>query len=257
MSGIDALPPGPIPFGPWLLVLARLSGTAAMTPLFAAVPMTVRACLMAAAGAALTGLVTSAPAGTPPDTMPLVVAIPSEFALGAALGLGIQLALASMAVGARLLDVQIGYAMGQVLDPATQLQLPVLSAAFNRLALLLFVLMDGLHGVLRGLVLSFDGIPAGTPWPTDRAALILIHQLGAQFSLGFAMVAPMAACLLLTEIGLAAVARSAPQLNVFMLGLPVKIGIGLACLAAWLPGQLGLVARMHDTLFQGWEALFQ
>ena len=243
----------------WLLALARLSGTLAMTPVFAAapVPMPVRACVLAAFSVVLAGLVPRPSVALPPLGLALAGPLLTELAFGALLGLGIQLAFTAMAVGARVLDVQMGYGMGQVMDPATRTQLPVLSAAFNRLALLLFVLMDGLHGVLRGLALSFERVPLGSAWPLDIVASTMTRQVAAQYSLGFAIAAPMAACLLLTELGLATVARSAPQMNVFMLGLPLKVCVGLACLAAWLPGQLSLVQRIHGTLFRGWEVLFQ
>jgi len=240
-----------------LLLATRLGGLLLMTPPLggAAIPPTVRVAFVFALAAMLAPLAPPLPA--PLELGSLLAAAIGEFALGATMALGVSLAFAMFSVAGRLLDVQIGFGIGQVLDPLTRQQLPVLSGAFNQLALVAFFVADAHHGLLRGLVLGIERFPPGTGWPLGQAIAPLMQQVSAMFSLGFAMVAPVVFCLVLVELGLGVVSRNLPQMNMFALGIPVKVVVGLAGLALWIGGSASVIARSHASIFKGWEALFR
>jgi flagellar biosynthetic protein FliR len=178
-----------------------------------------------------------------------------ELGLGMAMSLGLHLAFAMFSLGARLLDVQIGFGMGQVMDPLTRQQLPVLTGAFTQMALVLFFSADGHHALMRGLALSVDRFPPGSAWWNHDSALVILQQAGGLFSLGFAMVAPVVACLMLVDLTLGLLARNLPQMNVFALGVPLKVGVGLATLSVWVAVSGPVVARIESAVFSGWEVL--
>lgn len=187
----------------------------------------------------------------------LLSAAASEAALGAAMALGLQMASASVATGARLLDVQFGFGMGQVLDPATRRQQPVLSALFTRCAVLLFLLVDGHHAMLRGIVASLQALPPGTPWPIDSVGPLALQQGARMFALGAAFALPVAGMLLLTEIALGAIARSVPQINTFLIGMPVKILVGSTALVAWSMAAAPMMHAPFGAAIANWEGLWR
>jgi flagellar biosynthetic protein FliR len=242
-----------------LLLATRLAGMLSMTPPLgsASIPASVRVTFVLALAAALAAGASTHAVAASIGTGAWVVAVLSEFALGATMSLGISLGFAAFTQAARLIDVQIGFGMGQIFDPLTRRQLPVLSGAFNQLALVLFFASDAHLSMLRGLALSIDKFPPGGTWPLDQAAEPLIRQVAALFALGLAIVAPVVLCLILVELGLGVLSRNLPQLNTFVLGIPVKVIAGLAALSVWVAGGTSVMARIHAATFSSWEALFR
>ncbi|HRI55568.1 MAG TPA: flagellar biosynthetic protein FliR [Anaerolineae bacterium] len=238
----------------YLLVSMRLAGLLLLAPPLAsmAVPGMVRMAFVLVLGAVLWQgqSVQIADPGLPA----LLLLSLREFANGALMALGVHLAFAAFGFGARLLDVQIGYGMGQVFDPMTRTMMPVLTAAFALLAPVLFLLSDSHHLLLRAVALSLEHFPIGSSLPADAMAQALFRQVQALFSLGLAMVAPVVFCLVLIEFALGVVARNLPQMNVFVLGIPVKLLAGLLALSAWMAAATSPFTRAFDLLFRGWEA---
>jgi flagellar biosynthetic protein FliR len=247
----------------WLAAAAllsiRLGALLLATPPFGstAMPRTVRVLFVFGLAA---WLASSLPAGVPPGLLepgPLLVAALTEFALGAFMALGIGLAFSAFTQAGRLIDVQVGFGMGQVFDPMTRQQLPALSGWFNQLALVAFFTADAHVALLRGVALSVERFPPGSAWPLAAGLAPLVSQVAALFALGFAIVAPVVACLLLADLGLAVLSRSLPQMNTFMLGIPLKVLVALVALSAWVLGAAGAVSRIHAAMFAGWEAVFR
>jgi flagellar biosynthesis protein FliR len=243
-----------------LLLSCRLGAIALMAPALGGrvVPPLIRFTLVLGLSAALAGSMVHAGAASL-STAPaaLVVAVASEIALGAAMALGLNLAFAMFSLGASIVDVQVGFGLGQVMDPTTQQRTSVLTATFQQLALILFFLFEGHHALMRGLVLSIEHVPLGGPWTTQAGLQIAVTQVTQLFTLGFAMLAPVIFCLMVTEIGLGILARSLPQMNTLAMGLPVKVLVALAALAAWVAASLPLMRKAHESAFSGWEYLWR
>lgn len=251
----------PLPGAAWvagvLLVATRLSALLLMTPVLHALPLppTVRLLLVVGLSAALAlplGAGASAVHGLPS----LFDALLRELAIGATLGLGVLMAFAGFALAGRLLDVQVGFGIAQVFDPVTRSQVPVLTSAFSLAGVVLFFIANGHHALLRGVAWSLQRFPAGEPWSLQHAAGPVLQQAAGLFTLGFALAAPVVMSLLLVEFALGVLARNLPQVNMLVLGIPVKIVVGLVALSLWA-GSMGEVgARIHGQLFASWNALF-
>lgn len=192
--------------------------------------------------------------GTWPTLGALVSMSAREVMLGALMALGLNLAFAVFSAGARLVDIQIGFGVGQVLDPLTRQQLPVLTAIATQTSVLGFFLLDGHHALLRGVSMSLEAIPPGQAWSLALALPALVRQAGEVFSLGFAMVAPVVFCLTLVELGIAVLSRNLPQVNALVLGIPIKVFVGLSVMALWATGSGHVMQRAYTSAFALWEA---
>lgn len=120
-----------------------------------------------------------------------------------------------------------------------------------------FFLINGHHVLLRAIGYSVEVFPVGRLWQPAHAAEAIFVQAGALFSLGFALAAPVAFCLLLTELALSMVARNLPQMNMLALGFPVKILVGLAAFSWWFSAGIGSVlAKVYESIYSTWSAFF-
>lgn len=241
-----------------LLVSTRVAAVLLFTPVLYAipVPVLVRVLLVLALSCALALPFARACARLPEDATALASALAREAALGATLGLGVLLAFAGFALAGRLLDVQVGFGIAQVLDPLTQSRVPVLSSLFNLLGAVFFFLVDGHHALLRGLAYSVERFPPGQAAPVLAAAGAVSRALAALFGLGFALAAPVVLALLLVEFALAVLARAMPQANVLLLGLPLKILAGLLALSVWVTGFGAPASRLYAQIAHTWAAWF-
>jgi flagellar biosynthetic protein FliR len=244
-----------------LLLSLRLAAMFLATPLLAAasVPVSVRVVFVVGLAAALSlGMpelwFASRPALANPAT--LMTAACTELALGATLSLGILLCFAAFSLAGRLLDVQMGFGLGQVIDPASKAQLPVVTSAFAQVSVLVFFLVDGHHALLRGLAYSLERFPLGRGWAAETAVAPVLKQVAGLFSLGFALAAPVAFSLLLLEMGLGVITRNLPQINMLALGIPAKVSVGLLALSFWFGGIGNVMARVYGELYRNWGAIF-
>lgn len=245
------------------LLSIRLSAVFMLTPVLFAVPIppTARVLLILALSLALAlghvGLAAQPElAALASDVGALMMAVLTEAALGATLALGILLAFAAFSFAGKLLDIQIGFGMASVFDPVTQRQLPVLTNAFNQVAVLMFFLLNGHHALLRGIAYSLERFPLGRPWSIEPVLPILMKNVASVFGLGFALAAPVVCCLLLVEFALGVISRSMPQMNMFVVGVPAKIAAGLVALVVWHSGAGALMSQVYQSIYQGWDQIF-
>jgi flagellar biosynthesis protein FliR len=242
------------------LLSLRLAALLLLTPVLYAfnVPPSARVLLVVGLAIALASGLAVAPA---PEALSwnlgqLAVACMAEVALGALLALGILTAFAAISFAARLIDVQIGFGIAQVFDPVSRRQVPVLTSAFNQLGVVLFFVVNGHHALLRGIAYSLERFPLGRAWSPEHAAPIVVKQLAGLFSMGFALAAPVVVCLLMVELALGVVARNLPQMNMFVIGIPIKIVVGLAALSLWFGGMGDAMSRIYGSIYKSWDAVF-
>ena len=239
-----------------LLLSVRISALLLMTPLLyaAALPLLVRV-LMALGFACVIALpFAGTGAAAPQDAGLLLQAVLRELVVGATLGLGVLMAFAGFALAGRLVDVQVGFGIAQVFDPTTRTRMPVLSSIFALFAAVFFFLVNGHQALLRGIAYSVERFPVGQPVPLAAAAEPIVREAAALFTLGFALAAPVVLGLLLVDFALGVISRNLPQMNMLVLGVPVKIVAGLLALWAWA-GTFGAPAgRLYASIYRTWMA---
>jgi flagellar biosynthetic protein FliR len=155
--------------------------------------------------------------------------------VGALIGFSVRLVFAAVELAGEVIGLQMGLSYAAFFNPASGQQQNPVSTFFSLVATLLFVAIDGHLMVLQALADSFRVVPlvATAPLPFDALA---IARLGAEtFALGVALSLPFLAVMLLTNVVLGVLARVAPQLNVFAVGFPLTLGVGLLALFMLLP----------------------
>ena len=238
--------PDPIPL---LLVLARIAGLVVSAPVFGhlLVPPRVRAVLALALAAVLTPLV-PAPPTLPGDLWGLGGAMAVEALLGTLLGMIAQFVFAGVQLGGQLAGIQMGFGIVNLIDPQSHSQVTIVAQWEALLALLVFLALDVHHLLLRALLESFRTAPPGTVGTGGLGLRQAVSLAGDLFSLGVRIAAPVLVTLLLTNAALGVLSRTIPQLNVFVVGFPVNVGVGLFMLGASLPFTFRLVASRFGAL---------
>lgn len=240
-----------------LLVSLRLSVLLLATPLFALsrIPQHVKvlAILIFSAAIAITAVPAS---GLALSTGTVLLAGIGELIVGAMMAFGLHCAFAAFQFGGRLLDLQMGFGIANLINPSSEEQDPLLGTVALLAGVMTFYLLDGHLWVVRAFVQSYDWFPIGK-LPDGGVIDAIVAQFGLMFSLGTVLVAPVVTVLLLVDVGLAMAAKTMPQLNVFMLSIPIKIAIGLLVFAASAPYVGWAIERILESIFAYWQALAQ
>ncbi len=178
-----------------------------------------------------------------------------EVFLGVFLGAVIQALFWAAQFAGQLVGVQMGFGVVAVLDPESGSQESLISQLLRWGLLLIFLVLDGHHMILSALFESFQRLPIGGVELSGLLRDDAIRISGEVLILGLRMGAPVLAALLLAEVGLGVVARVVPQMNIFIVGFPLKIGVGIVMLgllmapfAIFVGDQIPYWAGQIDTL---------
>jgi flagellar biosynthetic protein FliR len=238
-----------------LLLSARVAAATMLTPIFGPtqIPGPVRVMIALALSAFL---VLASPAIPVPidSTTDLAVAALGELFIGASLAFAFLVAYSATQIAGRVLDIQFGYGAASVLNPTTQTPAPLIGTVFGMAAVAVFLGIDGHHVLIRALALSIETYPPG-----ELAADLDIGELlkfsGSMFTFGLALAAPVMLSLLLADIALAVMARSMPQLNVFILSFSVKIVLGLIGLAVSVKFAGATLTTLFESTYRVWDGV--
>ncbi|WP_146552112.1 flagellar biosynthetic protein FliR [Rummeliibacillus sp. SL167] len=177
-----------------------------------------------------------------------ILLIMKEAVVGLSIGLIAYMIMAAIQIAGGFVDFQMGFAIANVIDPQTGAQSPLLGQFFNILALLVLLGTDGHHLILDGIFYSYQYIPMDHVWPAFRSGDLpqfVLKTFGTLFGIAFQMSVPIVATLFLVDIALGITARTVPQLNIFVVGFPVKIGVSFIVLIV----MLGVMVAVMEKLF--------
>jgi len=225
-------------------------GIVTFAPAFSAraVPAAVRIYLALALGAVMGAQISAGRTIAFGGLGAYVMAIFAELAFGAVIGFGLSLLFEAVRFAGEALDVQVGLSQATALDPATENQTAIISRAYYFTALVIFLQLDGHHWLLAGLSRSFELIPIGAATYHAGVVKLMINLVGSIFSVGLRLAAPVMAAVFLTDLAFGFIARVVPQMNVFLVGIPAKLLVGLAVLSVSAPLLLYTVAQLVTDL---------
>jgi len=169
-------------------------------------------------------------AAMPQSMAELVLFGLQEALIGLAMAFGLYCVFGSIMVAGKLIDFQAGFGAAQILNPATNTASPLIGTVLSLLTIAVFYASDAYLLAIRGIVWSLQVSPPGSGLGSLEAASI-VSQFGITYIYGIVIAAPVIAMLLLLDTGIAVMARSMPQMNVYFLFLPLKIGAALALTA--------------------------
>jgi flagellar biosynthetic protein FliR len=172
-----------------------------------------------------------------------------EFVVGIIIGYVGYIIFASIYIAGQLVDMQIGFGVINVLDPITNAQVPVTSNFYYTVTMLIFLMSNGHHLVIRALYQSYTLVPLGQA--TFNATLMNngLRVFGDIFIIALKISAPIIAAIFIADIALGIISKTVPQLNIFIVGMPLKIAMGLIILAITVPS----FSIMVDFLIKGMD----
>jgi len=159
----------------------------------------------------------------------------SRFMLGIAIGFTAQLTFAGIQLAGQIVGHEMGFGLTRILDPSMNANITITAQYNVVLATMIFLLIRGHHHILMGMARSFSEIPLGGWNPSASFTGHLNDTFSGIFKTAFRLAIPVMAVLFLTKIGMAIIARTIPQMNVFIVGFPLQISIGLIAMALSLP----------------------
>jgi flagellar biosynthetic protein FliR len=239
----------------FLLALVRATAWVFVCPPFGTrmIPTPVKIGLAAALTVALGESVTDL--AVPLEAGPLIGAAALQLFAGLTLGfIGVLLFAAFQAAGS-FVDLFGGLGAAQLYDPMSQATSSVFGRFYQLLATVLLFALDGHLLLVRGFLTSFEASPTGLPGTGDLAGG-MVEGLGMFFVAALEIAAPLLAALFLADIALGLLARSAPDLNVFLVGLPGKLLLTLSLVGLTLPLLPRAVESLTETVVGAGTSLF-
>jgi flagellar biosynthetic protein FliR len=173
----------------------------------------------------------------------LFLAAIGELFLGIALSLSLQLAFAALLTAGRAIDVQAGFGMAMLLDPATRAQLPLVGTIFAYAAGAIFFATDGPADLLAVWSQSLEQVPLGSA-AIGADITVLTAYMSAVFIMAFGLGGLVMLVLFLSDLAIAFMSRTLPQMNVMLLGFQVKAMATLAVLPVAISLSGALFLRM-------------
>lgn len=158
-----------------------------------------------------------------------------EVAIGFLIAFLVILTFGIVTFAGHFVDTPLGFGMASVFDPASGGQIPVFSQFYHIFAALIFFGLDAHLWLIQALQHSFKVIPFGGVLAFEPTFWLVMDLVQQMFVIGIQIALPMIATILLTDIGLGIVIRAVPQINVFVLGFPIKILVGLLVVTFALP----------------------
>lgn len=218
----------------FLLVLVRVSGIFIISPFFSSqnIPNTIKIgfSFILSILISLTLDINLALEGTS-----FVAVIVKELMVGLIIGFISYMFFTTFYIMGQLIDMKIGFGMVNVMDPQHRVQVPLMGNFYYILAFLILFSINGHHTIVNAVVDSYNFIPIGKFSFTDDSAFFLINILSKTFITGFKLAAPIIAIIFLIDLLLGILARTIPQMNVFVVGMPLKILIGLLIVSISIP----------------------
>ena len=182
-----------------------------------------------------------------------------EAIVGLIIGVVAFILLTAIQIAGGFIDFQMGFAIANVIDPQTGAQSPIMGQYFYTFAMLLLLAVNGHHLLLDGIFYSYQIIPLEqlVALGNESLAKYIAETFNSVFIIAFQMAIPLVGILFLVDVSLGIVARTMPQLNIFVVGLPLKILVSLAVLVIAMPVFMMLIQELFETMFYTMRAMME
>lgn len=248
----------------WVLVLLRMLGFMINAPFLGGgvIPPLVRVSLAALMAFAVFPLVQAGAEGSSGGASPpaqlgaFLVAGFCEGVLGWLVGFTANLVFAGIQIAGLFVGQQIGIAIADVIDPVSQEQDTLIGQFKYLFALLLFFGLNGHHIVLRALVETYRVVPLlGFQYREAVLQYIGFDEFARMFEIALRISAPCMVALLLVTVAMALLARTVPEINIFIVGFALRVGVGLLVLALSIPVVGWFYLRLFERLDEDLQVL--
>jgi flagellar biosynthetic protein FliR len=242
-------------FYAFLLVFARVAGLISVAPLLGnkTLPRQVKIGLCLVLALALTPLAAQQTGPLPDHLLLLAGGVIKDAAFGMALGYLAKVLFSCVEMAGYFIDTQMGFGFINLVDPFSEQQESLMSLFHSQLAMTVYLLANGHLLLLGSIMQSFSVVPPGALVPHAGFFLSVLPMLQRMFILGIKMAMPAIGVLLIVDVAFGLVSRMAPQMNVFIVGTPAKIIMGMMTVILLLP----VVALVVGQLIAGTQVGFE
>ncbi len=237
----------------FFLLLARIGSLVFFFPVLnnRAVPATLKAAFSLFLALLFFNLV-ARPPGPPlfARSLPVIfLELLRELVICMVIGLLGNLLFAAVQTAGQMIGYQMSFAVANVVDPVTSMQVPLIAQFYYLLAILLFLACGAHRWIFQALAGSFDLIPlTGFKPGTGLLEMMMAYGTG-MFSTAVKIAAPLMVALLICDVALGVVARTAPQMNIFIVGMPLKILLGMLLMGFSFSFLSALMGNLFYRLF--------
>lgn len=171
-----------------------------------------------------------------------------EIAIGVSIGYISTLIFNAIRVSAQIMDFNVGFSMSQYFDPSTAGSSTPLERFFNWFAIVIFVTLNFHHILLSAIIKSFEVVPLGILKINSNVFIVVLDVFAKSFYIAMQLAAPVVIVVFLTDFTLGLINRAVPQINIFLLSLPVKTLVGLFAVSMILPGLTHIYVKLFESL---------
>lgn len=234
----------------FIIVLVRVGAMIMMVPTFgdASVPASVKWGLTILITLLLFPVVK---AGIPPtgdlELVPLVLGIAGEIFIGVVIGFATRIIFGGIQLAGEMLGFQMGFSAASVIDPTSSVQVSVIAEFLYLMSLLLFMTVNAHHIFISAIAESYQAAPPLTIHFSGPLLQTLVTLAKDVFVIAIKISAPVMAVLLFTNVAMGLVARTVPQMNIFIVSFPLQIAVGLIFIGIAAP----VFFKVAQNLFLG------
>ncbi|MBP0726225.1 flagellar type III secretion system protein FliR [Bacillus sp. RG28] len=183
-----------------------------------------------------------------------------EVIVGLSLGIIASIVMSAIQVAGGLIDFSTGFSMATIFDPQTGVQSPLMGQFFNVITILFLLSVNAHYLLLQGILNSFKVIPifsTGLHFGQEAFIAHIIQIFMSMFVIAFQMALPVVASLFLVDVALGILTRIVPQLNIFVVGMPLKVLVAFGLLIIGMPTFIVLVQHMFELITQSTNSIIQ
>lgn len=245
----------------FLLLLSRWAGMIMLAPVFGSrgVPGIVKLGLAFSLSIIIYPMIQVSGPQIPDSLLLYAALVIKEVLVGLVIGFVIYALTAALQGAGQLIDMQMGFTMGNMIDPVYGMQSPMMGNFQLILATMLLLATNAHHYLIAAMVKSYAYIPVN-PTALPQGIDFFVNLITAVFSLSIQLSLPVVGALLITDIGVGLLSRAVPQLNIFTVVFPVKIIFGFIILFLAIPFFGESVSSLFNTsmtwvlqLYKGWQ----
>jgi len=185
----------------------------------------------------------------PPTVIMYGISVLAELFIGWLIGFVAYISFAAITMAGKVMDMQVGFAIVNVMDPTSGQQMPLIGSFLYNLSLIIFVVTNGHHVLLTALTESFNLVPILAINPNLSLTMLIANFTTGIFLTGMKIAMPVTFAILLTNVSLGILARTMPQLNIFVVGLPLQLTIGMLTLTMVVPFFIIYLGGMFDEMY--------
>lgn len=239
----------------FILVFTRISGMIFSMPLLSTypIPQQIKIWLGALVAFILFPMVATNGGLTVPASMPeLFLYMLREFSIGYIIGFCATFIFTAVQIGGEFVSIQIGVSMSQVLDPTTGENTQVISQLYSYITAMVFVGLNAHQWLFAAVYKSFQAFPLSSEWLFNGSLISqVLHMTASMFSIGISMTLPIFCVMFVSEVLMGFMSKMMPQMNIFMVAIPLKIYIGIMLILMFLSPTITYLVTVMQNYLKG------